>query len=776
MSWYRDALERVAVPDLIPELNPQEGPAYFTVTCPSCGEHDAFIYKNNLTRITCNHKNSCGASVAVYDYLIGREGSKKAAYDFIAQKAGMDAPAYSQERQAEVDQEERREDLLQTAVAFFGARLPRSRTEEYLIGRGFRQEDIKTIQQFGIGHFPGAAATLAELHAHGFHADEINKTLTFLDARDDYTLALPMITRRKVVAVMLRYTGDDPEKPRYLPLFSFTKAEGMHFFDALKPGDVPALTEGPLDALALLVAGVPAVAVGTNKIGDEQLALLRERKTKEAILSFDSDTAGVEGTKNAIINLMAAGIRPYTVDFRPYKDPQEAVNALGIEKAAGLYKTPHRPAEYLTNEIFREYQKSNEIERDRALQEAVKFLTFFERHDPVEQVTLLQNVCAQTGVDIDIIKEVYERERERTQKEEEQKTIQRAVQALTRDLENLSGEKALELIEAKLKTIRLALPVKAPAIIPLGIRDTLELIKKQPEGLGTGFSILDQSVKIKQAAVTVVAGLTGHGKTTFMLNVFVNMLLNTKTAEKTFLFLTYEEPREKLIEKLIKVITFAKNRNAGLEQRDANLLYQIRTDRLSNPIGETIRYIEEQEARRRIGIIDLSNESATALGLYIREWTRSYPIGAIFLDYVQKIPIENGSRNDTRQMELQRTSHSLLTAAKDTGIPLIIGAQLNRELGKKGRDVEDMDVSYIREAGDIGQDANLVLGVWNHAGDPIPEKIDGKKLLDKERDDHKCANQKRITVIPIKNREGPVHKKHFFEADWDWLGLRESGQ
>jgi len=83
MSWYRDALERVAVPDLIPELNPQEGPAYFTVTCPSCGEHDAFIYKNNLSRITCNHKNSCGASVAVYDYLIGREGSKKAAYDFI---------------------------------------------------------------------------------------------------------------------------------------------------------------------------------------------------------------------------------------------------------------------------------------------------------------------------------------------------------------------------------------------------------------------------------------------------------------------------------------------------------------------------------------------------------------------------------------------------------------------------------------------------------------------------------------------------------------------
>ena len=53
--------------------------------------------------------------------------------------------------------------------------------------------------------------------------------------------------------------------------------------------------------------------------------------------------------------------------------------------------------------------------------------------------------------------------------------------------------------------------------------------------------------------------------------------------------LTYEEPREKLIEKLIKVITFAKNRNAGLEQRDANLLYQIRTDRLSNPIEETIR-------------------------------------------------------------------------------------------------------------------------------------------------------------------------------------------
>ena len=44
---------------------------------------------------------------------------------------------------------------------------------------------------------------------------------------------------------------------------------------------------------------------------------------------------------------------------------------------------------------------------------------------------------------------------------------------------------------------------------------------------GTGFSILDQSVKIKQAAVTVVAGMTGHGKTTFMTVSYTHLTLPT---------------------------------------------------------------------------------------------------------------------------------------------------------------------------------------------------------------------------------------------------------
>jgi hypothetical protein len=47
--------------------------------------------------------------------------------------------------------------------------------------------------------------------------------------------------------------------------------------------------------------------------------------------------------------------------------------------------------------------------------------------------------------------------------------------------------------------------------------------------------------------------------------------------------------------------------------------------------------------------------------------------------------------------------------AIDTGLPILISAQFNREV----QSVEEMHATKISEAGDIERIANLLLGLWN---------------------------------------------------------------
>ena len=82
-------------------------------------------------------------------------------------------------------------------------------------------------------------------------------------------------------------------------------------------------------------------------------------------------------------------------------------------------------------------------------------------------------------------------------------------------------------------------------------------------------------------------------------------------------------------------------------------------------------------------------------------------MGAIFIDYIQKIKYRG--KSSTRQIELQKISETILETAKFNSVPIILGAQLGRGNTK----AEVLRLDNLREAGDIENDAKLVLGIWN---------------------------------------------------------------
>jgi len=84
---------------------------------------------------------------------------------------------------------------------------------------------------------------------------------------------------------------------------------------------------------------------------------------------------------------------------------------------------------------------------------------------------------------------------------------------------------------------------------PYSLGDYQQDMTKKIEGYKTGFKELDNFVAIEPGTLTIVAGRPSHGKTTMMLNMYRNMI--SANEDKSFLFYSYEEQRQDIINKII---------------------------------------------------------------------------------------------------------------------------------------------------------------------------------------------------------------------------------
>jgi len=210
--------------------------------------------------------------------------------------------------------------------------------------------------------------------------------------------------------------------------------------------------------------------------------------------------------------------------------------------------------------------------------------------------------------------------------------------------------------------------------------------------------------------------------------------------ERAFLFFSYEESRKQIGIKLLNILS------GEILDRTQNI--QALEDYLRTGASPPREKIEAGRARfkeltesKRLWIVDepfFVDELADTLALL----RGRYDIGAVFIDYIQKIKIKG--RHPTRQVELQKISERILETAKRLSIPIILGAQL-------GRDPQHSDkvrLDNLREAGDIEQDANLVLGLFN----PAMEKA-------QDGGEQTIGDEVELRLIVLKNRNGLVNEE-----------------
>ena len=243
----------------------------------------------------------------------------------------------------------------------------------------------------------------------------------------------------------------------------------------------------------------------------------------------------------------------------------------------------------------------------------------------------------------------------------------------------------------------------------------------------------------------MVAARPTNGKTSFQLNLLVNMLRNPANRNDKFHFFSYEETKKYIVAKLImimagEVLDENDNVNAYLHH-----LTEYCRGKKKRTKGNINRAIEEfksytTDEADRLSIKDLPYKGKELAGL-INELGQVKQIGAVFIDYIQKIPLESYFRQTDRYLQIKIVSELLLNSAKKIDIPLIVGAQMNR--GAMGN--KELMLHSLRESGDLEQDANVVLGL-------------NKESMDNEDLDN--GNGKfNLQVHILKNRSGPAGSK-----------------
>lgn len=288
----------------------------------------------------------CGAGGNAATFLMKYENySFQEALQTLADRAGVKLPEVNYSEEAKRKEEKRQ--LLRAVnkeSAIYYYKLLRSKKGmkglRYLAQRKL---DPATMRDFGLGYADGSGNDLcAHLRSKGFSDEVILEAgvAAFDEKRGMHDkfwnrVIFPIMdVRGQVIGFGGRVMGDG--KPKYLnspETEIFDKSRNLYGLHIAKRAKAPykILCEGYMDVISMHQAGFPEAVASLGTSFTEGQAALLKRYTKQVLLAYDSDGAGVRAALRSIGILKKAGIEGKVIDLRPQKDPDEFIKENGKE-------------------------------------------------------------------------------------------------------------------------------------------------------------------------------------------------------------------------------------------------------------------------------------------------------------------------------------------------------------------------------------------------------------------------------------------------------------
>lgn len=227
-------------------------------------------------------------------------------------------------------------------------------------------------------------------------------------------------------------------------------------------------------------------------------------------------------------------------------------------------------------------------------------------------------------------------------------------------------------------------------------------------------------LELSAAALTGFVAATNHGKTALLLNLILNVA--RRYPEKKFIFLTYEERENKIIQYLLNIylrdLVLAplnpetKRPVRGNRRCLRNYFKYGNTDSFDQTIVPEFKRRKEAFFKEFIEtgriLIKGVDSCKTALLQQLQFLSRN-GVGGVFVDYFQLILQDPKTKWGSRQEELKDICLALKDVAISTGLPVVLAAQFNREVLSP----DDMIPQKVREAADIEQILSEMYGIWD---------------------------------------------------------------
>lgn len=245
-------------------------------------------------------------------------------------------------------------------------------------------------------------------------------------------------------------------------------------------------------------------------------------------------------------------------------------------------------------------------------------------------------------------------------------------------------------------------------------------------GVGTGFPDLDKmTTGFHEGEMIVIAARPSMGKTSLAMNIAEHAALDLNLPVGVF---SLEMSSESLVLRMLcsrARVNLRSIREGFLAERDFPKLTNA-----ASRMGKAPLFIDDSAG---LSILQLR---AKARRMYNQHGIRLFVI-----DYLQLLHSTSRRSSDNRQQEIAEISAGIKALAKELKVPVIVLAQLNREIEKdKNRKPR---LSDLRESGSIEQDADLV-GLLYKPGEREEDEDAGE------------ADGQRVNLLIAKQRNGPT--------------------
>lgn len=368
----------------------------------------------------------CHAGGNVITFLMDYESlTFPEALKSLADRAGIALP----ERQM-TSQEKREQDLRSTlleinkvAGRYFYYQMRNDREQKaytYLRKRGLSEE---TIRSFGLGFAnPYSNDLYRYLRSQGYSDEILKETgLVRIDERGCYDkfwnrVMFPIMdVNSRIIGFGGRVMGQG--EPKYLnspETKVFDKGRNLYGMNLAKGTREPyiLICEGYMDTISLHQAGFDNAAACLGTAMTQAQANLLKRYTKQIILTYDSDGAGVKAALRAIPILKEAGMTVKVLNMKPYKDPDEFIKNLGadayrerIEQASGSFL-------FEISQIYQEYDMSDPESKTRFHRAVAARLCTFSAE--LERNNYMEAICDVYHIPYDSMRQLVYEEARRT--------------------------------------------------------------------------------------------------------------------------------------------------------------------------------------------------------------------------------------------------------------------------------------------------------------------------------------------------------------------------